>query len=421
MRHRLSFSKLILQSIKKRPFRNIATILCFVVITGSLLTSYFLVSGAEKSLDVGMDFLGADILVLPKSAASAGEMSMLKGSATTFVFRNPSTDAVILTAKPTTYLFNGSITQMISDIDGVDQAAPQIFIGTLAHAACCTGELQVIAIDPERDFTIEPWMENKIGRPLGKGEVVIGAGVTGDVGSNMKFYGKNFTIVGRLDPSGMGMDVSAFIRMDDAYTMAAESYRNAIMPLDIKQGEISAVLIRVKPGADKEAIAKAVNTTVPGSYTIKDNYLAKKISGQLSATMKILYTIIVAVTLVSFPFMALISTMVANERKREFALIRAMGATKGFIFRLVLAEALVIAAIGGLAGVGISGLLLYLFEPLIISSLQMPFLWPSIGTMVVNVTITVLVAVGVGGAAALIPAYNSSRLEPYDAIRRSEL
>ena len=368
-----------------------------------------------------MGFLGADVLVLPKDASANAEMAMLKGNPSTFVFKNPAADAVILTAKPTTLLFNGSITNRIMQIEGVDKAAPQLFIGTLAHQSCCTGELQVIGIDPEKDFTIQPWLETTLGRPMKRGEVVIGAGVTGEVGSTLKFYGKTFTIAGKLDPSGMGMDISAFILLDDAYLMAAESAKNAVIPLDIRKGEISAVLIHVKPGTDKDVVAAAVNRTIPGTYIVKDNYLSKKISSQLFATTKILYGIMAAVTLVSFPFMALISSMVANERRRELALLRAMGATKGFIFRLVFIEALTIAAIGGLAGVLISGLLLYLFEPLIISTLGLPFLWPSIGSMVVNVTIPVLIAIAIGGAAALIPAIKSSNLEPYEAIRRSEL
>jgi putative ABC transport system permease protein len=345
----------------------------------------------------------------------------MKGDPTTFVFKDPASDAVILTGKPTTLLFSDSVINQIARIEGVDKAAAQLFIGTLANRACCTGELQVIGIDPASDFTIQPWLENSLGRPLRKGETVVGAGINAPVGSDLKFYGTNFTVMGILDPSGMGSDVSAFITLDDAYQMAEDSKQKAVIPLDIRNGEISAVLIRLKPGTDKETVAATIKKAIPGTSTLTDNYLAKKVNGLLSATTKVLFGIGAAVTLVSFPFMALIYTMVANERRRELALLRAMGATKGFIFKVVLVEALVIATIGGLTGVALSGLLLYLFEPLIISTLQIPFLWPSLGSIVGNVTITVLIAIAVGGAASLVPAIKSSNLEPYDAIRRSEL
>jgi putative ABC transport system permease protein len=420
MAQSISFSKLVFQSIQKRPFRTIATILCFIVISGSLLTSYFLVSGAEKSLEVGMGFLGADVLVTPKLSGGAAAMAMLSGNPDTFQFKRPGSDAVLATAKPSDSRFRGTVLEQISATEGVDRAAPQIFIGTLANQPCCSGRFQVIAIDPERDFTIGPWMETKLGRTLRPGEVVVGNVMPGEIGSDLMFYGKNFTIVARLDPTGMGMDGSAFILMEDAYTMAAESKTRAVTPLNIRPGDISAVLVRVKPGWDKDVVADRINETIPDTYSFKDNYLSKKITSQLYATTQLLYAIIAAVTLVSIPFIALISSMVANERRREFAILRALGATKGFIFRLVFVEALLIAAIGGLAGVVISTIILFFTEPLIIGSLEIPFIWPSLGTMAVNATITVLVAIGIGASAAVIPAINSSKEEPYEAIRSGE-
>jgi putative ABC transport system permease protein len=263
-------------------------------------------------------------------------------------------------------------------------------------------------------------MVSELGRPMRKGEVVVGSQMISLPGEILTFYGKNFTVAGKLDPSGMGMDESAFIMLDDAYRMAAESGGSALAPVDIREGEISAVLIRVKPGFDKDQVAAAIQATIPGTHPVTLNYIASKVNRQLSATTQVLLGITAAVTLVSFPFMALISTMVANERRRELSLLRAMGATRGFVFRIVLAEALVIAAAGGFAGVALSGLLLSLFEPLVIGTLQMPFLWPSIGSLIVDVTIVILVAIIVGGAASLIPAIRSSRIEPYDGIRRFE-
>src|SRR5512137_1646903 len=125
----LKFSDVVIQSIRQRPFRNIATILCFIVITGTLLSTYFLVGGAKNSVEVGMDRLGADVLVLPQDSALSGE-------------------AVLLTGKPSTFVFSGSVLDQIAAIDGVEKSAPQLYIGTLQNAACCTGRLQLIGFDP---------------------------------------------------------------------------------------------------------------------------------------------------------------------------------------------------------------------------------------------------------------------------------
>jgi putative ABC transport system permease protein len=59
------------------------------------------------------------------------------------------------------------------------------------------------------------------------------------------------------------------------------------------------------------------------------------------------------VVLASLPLIALISAMVVHERQREIGLLMAMGAKRKIIFSLVMAESMVRAAIGGIAGIGI--------------------------------------------------------------------
>ncbi|MDD1676229.1 MAG: ABC transporter permease [Methanomicrobiales archaeon] len=372
------------------------------MVTGTLLSTSFLVGGAQNSVQVGMDRLGADILILPQDYVIKGQ-------------------SVLLTGKPTTFAFQDSVLSRVKSIPGIAVASPQLYIGTLQNQGCCATDLQLIGIDPENDFTIQSWLESELGRPLGKDECIVGFGIIGPVGTILKFYGHEYTVAGRLDPSGMGMDASIFIRMEDAYTMSEESGWKAVSPVGIREGQISAVLVRVEPGADKEAVAQKIRETVPSAYPFTVSHVATKVNSQLSLATEVLTAVTAAVTLVSIPFIALISTMVANERRRELALLRAMGATRLFIFSAVFSESLLLAALGGLAGIGISGLLLSLFEPLITGTLQVPFLWPSLWTIAGDAAVAIFLAVGIGGAASLYPAYRSSTMDPYEAIRRSEL
>ena len=100
-------------------------------------------------------------------------------------------------------------------------------------------------------------------------------------------------------------------------------------------------------------------------------------SGQLSAVTRLLYGSTLAVTIVCIPLLGFISAMVAHERRREVAIIRALGATKRYVIRLMLAEAISIAIIGSVVGILLAMVVLVGFEDFISLTLKIPFILPS--------------------------------------------
>ncbi len=375
---------------------------CFAVVAGSLVSTYFLVGGTRNSFDVGLSRMGADLMVVPEGEASQSE-------------------TVILTGQPSTFFFNSSILSSVQGIQGVEAASGQVYIATLKDAPCCSLPVQLIGFDPATDFTISPWLNNELGRPLNHDEVIVGNRIIGDIGSSLKFYGHNFTIAGRLEPTGMGIDVSVFIRADDAYTMAEQSAAVGAAPLSLQRGQISAVLVRVDKSTDPSTVASRIQAQIPGTQVVTSNALIARITSQLASASQLLYVTTAAVAVVSVPLVAVISTMAAGERRREIGLLRAMGATRGFIFRIIFSEGVLLAAVGGLIGIGGSAVILYSFERLITASLAVPFLWPPLPETLSYVGLTLALAAAAGGLSCLYPAYTSSRLEPYEAIRRGEI
>lgn len=397
----MGYFELLGKNIRRRLFRNVATIMCFTFVTCSLLSAYFLIGGAQNSVNVGMQRMGADILVVP---TQYGDQSQ----------------SIILTGKPSTFTFERVVEADVAAIDGVRQTSPQLYVATLSNQACCSSDVQLVGIDPLRDFTIQPWLVNELGRPLQTDEIIVGYKIIGFIGDQLLFYGTNFTIAGRLEQTGMGIDTVVFMSLGDAYTMAEMSSVQAVQALNITRGQISSVLVKVEPGRDVVNIADSIATNIPGTYPETASNLAVAVNDQLAATTQVLYATTLSVTLVSLPLVALVSSLVANERRRELGLLRAMGGTRGFIFTMVFAEAIILAAVGGLIGVGISLLLIGNFQGLITQSLAIPFLWPSPMVILAQSGLAILLAVAVGGLAALYPAIKSSRLEPYEAIRKGE-
>jgi len=103
--------------------------------------------------------------------------------------------------------------------------------------------------------------------------------------------------------------------------------------------------------------------------------------------------------------------MSIRERTREVAVLRTLGFTRERIFKLLLSEALAIALIGGLLGIG--------FATLLISALSRPGIGVPVAMHMTSATavVVLLVAAFVGLASAVIPSYRASRLHIVDALR----
>lgn len=396
------FSRLVASNITQRPQRNIATIVAFAIIAAMLFSAQYLTSGALQSLDAGMTRMGADILVVPEGY-------------------NAVAQTVILMGEPSSFFFNDSGFEQIAKIPGVSKASPQIFVATLSGQACCSAPVQIIAIDPENDFTVATWLKENPGVMMGKDDIIVGSMITGDIGSDLLFYGHTFHIVGRLAKTGMmGVDCAVFTRFEDAYVMADESGVKAVKKLTIPQGMVSAVLVKVDPATPPATVAGRIQAEIPGTKTITPNGLLSSVTGQLAAVTHLLYGSMLAATMISVPLLGFISAMVAHERRREVAIFRALGAKKSYVLRLMLAESFTLSVVGGLFGIaGAAGVLVF-FQDFIAFTLKVPFNVPSPLTIIIIGGTALVISVGIGGIASLYPAFLINRSEPYDTIRKGQ-
>ena len=394
------FFLLIRRALANRPYRTIATVFAFAFIAATLFSSQYLMDGAQASLDTGMSRMGADILVVPEEYAAAGE-------------------TIILNGQPSSFFFDAANLEKVSRIPGVAKVSPQIYIATL-FASCCAAPVQMIAIDPETDFTIAPWLRENQGVTLGKDDIIIGSSVIQNIGNDLMFYGHTFHVVGILKHTGMGVDNSVFTRFEDAYVMADESGLKAVKKVSIPPGKISAVLVKVAPGSSPAAVAQEIQENVPGTKTITPNGLLNTVSSQLGAVRRLLTGTALAITVVSIPLLGFISAMVAHEQRKEFAILRAIGAPKTFVIRLMLAESFSLAIVGGLLGVGAAAVILIFFQDFIAISLQIPLTMPSLPALLADGGTALLLCAGIGGISALYPAILVNRSEPYETIREGE-
>jgi putative ABC transport system permease protein len=117
------------------------------------------------------------------------------------------------------------------------------------------------------------------------------------------------------------------------------------------------------------------------------------------------------VILIIMAVMANTMTMTARERLAEYATLQALGFPPGFVVRLLLGESLLIALVGGLAGVAATLPLAHAFRAA--AGTLFPIFQVSTATMALQLA----AALGVGIVAAAWPAWRMSRLDIVAGLR----
>jgi putative ABC transport system permease protein len=250
------------------------------------------------------------------------------------------------------------------------------------------------------------------------GEVVGGTYVFVPEGEqNIKIYGYFVTLKANTEPTGTGLDQSMFLTFETARDIARLSPELAVEPLVIPEDSISSVLVRLEPGYDPVEVSVEIMKQVPGVTPIASPNLFQAYRQQMDGLVASVVLILGVILVLSGLLIALIFSMAANERRRELGVLRAMGASRSFVFRSLLFEAILLALQGGLAGISFAVLLVFLFRNLIMNTFGFPFLLPDIGQLLVLVLVGLAAALVCVTLSALFPAYRISHMEPAAAMR----
>lgn len=398
--HLGSLAGLALRDISGSAFRSWTVASCAFVIAAFLLAAVLVVQGAQDSLHLARERLGADIIVMPQGSEEDIEGALLMGV-------------------PVKAWMPAGEVAAIAAVPGVEAASPQLYLSSLKDAPCCSvPNMFMIAYEPSTDFTLQPWLKQELGGDLGLGQAVGGQFVFVPVGDeNIELYGYILSLRGNLEATGTNLDQTMFITFDTAYDMARMSNERAVEPLVIPKDQVSSVLVKVAPGEEPEGVARAISRAVPGVTAARSPEMfgefRTQISGVLRITLIILgLTLILAVALLAFVF-----SIAAHERHRQIGVLRALGATRAAILVKLLTEAGILALAGAIVGVVLAAVGVYLFRTALVDSLGFPFLYPDSGTLAGLVFAGLAAALLVVALAALFPALHACRQDPASSMR----
>jgi len=389
------------QSISGRAYRSALIVGFIAVLAAFLMSTTLLAKGIGHSLKVGTERLGADIVVV-----RAG--------------KEIETQTALLLGKPVSGAWMpAENVDRIALVEGVAKVSPQIYLETLTGAACCSAwDMFMIAFDPETDFTVTPWLRGKLNEPLGPRDVIGGDWVfvpaqTGKI----IIYGVEVNLAAKLEPTGMGLDKTMFLPFDTAREIAKESVTTAARPLEIPEGQISAVQVKVKENYAIDEVAKRIMAAVPGTYAFASLELIRAIHRQTQGLFRMLFLGLAVVWVLAVVLSGLVFSLMVNERRREIGLLRAIGANRSFIFKLFLTESSILGLGGGFIGVVLAVVFVYLFRVYLMVSAELPLLIPPLPSLLGFMLACLVMALVLALPALLYPAVRASRVDPAVAMR----
>jgi putative ABC transport system permease protein len=396
---------LVRHNLRRKPLRTALMVGGIVLACASLFLAAILSKGIQDTLRTSRERLGADIVAVP---AEAREDAL----------------AALISGEPSTFYMSSSLEEKVRGLPGVERTCVQVYLRSL-DAACCVVQVALIGYDPERDFTVAPWVLRKSGGPQQDNQIIVGAKVISAVvgtpekaiGQRLIFMGKPFTVATILEPTGFGTDYTVFLTLETAYQLIRES---PLYPVPVKKDEISTILVKVAEGEEPAAVAENIERSIPELKALTANHLTRFFSRQLQELVDSLLLAGVVFSVLSIALVGSLFALSVRQRMREVGLCRAMGAKRKTIFRLIVLEAACVAGLGGLVGSVIGCGLVLSGREEIMEMLGNVYVWPDSRVFAATFLLVLAGSLLTGIVGGLYPACRITRLEPYEAIRRGE-
>ena len=396
----LSIRVLAWANLSQKTFRTLA--LAFIV----AIFSFMLYVGSMVSVNLNNVIeslsarLGADLLVVPQ-----GEGKKI--------------ESVLLRANPSNFYLPDTLLREVRQLPGVEKASAQLFLASL-EAQCCTVKVQLIGLDQKSDFVVTPWMRQSFDRDLQDGEVIVGDYIFGAIGDNIKFFNHELKIVSRLAPTGMGFDSSVFMNMNTLRELAKTAMPDRIDEINHSH---SAILVRVKQGVDPISISDQLLDRLGLGADVNFVFASNMMSDtadKLRSITTFLYGLAGGLWVIAAAIMFIVFAFAFNERQKEFATLRALGASKAKVIRLVLTESFMTSAMGTAVGVLFGVLVMSLFTVSISKTIGLPYLAPTVAETVQVAVLTFIAGLVTCPLASIQTIWRISRRDIYTSLREGE-
>ena len=278
---------------------------------------------------------------------------------------------------------------------------------------------QLVVLGTTHDFLEARELRTGSGRFLPTGEMERGAAVAvvgtkvveelfageSPLGRVMRIGDWRMRVIGVLEGKGhqIGVDLNDMVIVPVASAMRM-----------FDQSSLFRILLKVGAHADLERAKQRVLEIITERHDEEDVtcLTQESVVASLSKILTALTLAVAAIGAVSLSVAGLgvmnLMLVSVSERTEEVGLLKAVGATGSQVLALFLAEAVLLSAVGALAGIGFGWLLVQVFVGFYPSYPASPPVWA--------VASVFLTAMGMGALFGVLPARRATRLDPVAAL-----
>jgi len=244
-----------------------------------------------------------------------------------------------------------SVVGQVQGIEGVAAVTPILEATDTIAAADERAVAYVVGLPPEASMG-GPWDVAEGSARPGPGEIIVDrafartAGVS--IGDSVEVLGGEARIAGLSRDTASLVNSVAFVPFDDFRSLRGGP------PL------VSFVLVRVTPGALPERVAGDIERAVPGvtaqsraAFVAEERRIVNDMSADVISIMNVIGFV------VALAVVALTVYVATLARRREYGVLKALGARNRLLYRVVLLQAALSVAVGfaiGLTFTGLTGL-----------------------------------------------------------------
>ncbi len=367
---------IVFANANRRKARFAMTVAGIAIGVGTLFALLASSAGIQRGLEREIGALGAHILLLPVGCPYTLTLALMQG-----------TDTLA-------YIPEGRLAE-VRAASNVRLAVP-VVVGRVR----ADGELIPIYGATDDILALKPWGIPSLSGAVVGSEAASRLGLS--VGSRITlalYAQRELDVIRVLPRTGGRDDTFVFVPLEVAQSVLALA------------GEVSAVLVQTESVErvvqTRQALGRIANLQAVPPSEVFDMLVG--LFGSMASTLMLITGVAIVVgVLTTMNTM----TMAVYERKAEIGLLRAVGATRGEVFRLFVVESLWVSLVAGVLGVGVGYAVTQILPRTTGFGLAAaPHFSPA------YIGICLSVAVGVGALAAVYPALTAARMEPIQALR----
>lgn len=397
----MKFASLPVLNIMGKRSRSASLFVFAILLSFSIFGGVLILLSLHSGLKSLEQRLGADIIVVPYEART-----------------KVSADTILNQGNRTYFYMNRDNLNKVAKIEGVEKVSPQVYLCSM-NAGCCSVSLQLIGFDPETDFTIQPWVRETYSGNLATGDILIGSKVTMPVSRTLKFFDVNCNIASQLEETGTGLDNAVYANLDTIQLLIDSAAKKDFKFTEKNYSDrmISTIMVKVDDGYNIDDVASSIQRKVRKTQAVKSKSMTSTIANSLANVSKVIASLTVVIWILCLVILIVVSLLIIGERKKEFAVLRVMGASKKKLSQLVMAESVILNGLGGICGILLASICIIPFHNVIKNAFGLPFLLPNVGIIVLLMIGTLLFSVLCGCFTSSFAAHKISSVDTGIIIR----